>query len=79
MELAIDTGQVLLARTIQIAAFPVISSVVLEAENVGVAREPLDVLLDSHEKAADLLGVSGHVQALDVILYDYSNFLKKKI
>lgn len=76
LDLAVGACEVLLASATQIAALPIISAVVLEAEDIGVAGEPLDILFDSQEEPADFLRVSGHVEALDVILDDDSNFLK---
>lgn len=77
LALAVEAREILLACPAQVTTFPVVSPVVLEAENVGIAGNSLDVLLDSHEEAANFFRVTCHVQALDVIFDDDSDFLQK--
>lgn len=55
---------------------PIISAIILEVKDIGIARYPLYVFFDTHEEGADLLIISRNIQALHIILNYNADFLQ---
>ena len=61
-----------------LGALAIVLPVVIEIQDVVVTRNSFHVPLDSGEEFTDLLRVAGHIQTLDVIFDNDSNFLQIK-